>query len=322
MNSHLTSTLRSASICAALLTLAAGCGSHGEIPATASLPDATPSSNSWMRAEAKASDLLYVSDQDTNDLYVYSWPQGKLEGKLTGFTAPGNLCTDASGDVYVPNYFSHDIVEYAHGSRSPIRKLRTAGGDAYGCSVDPVSGDLAVTNLLSVKRPGGDLLVYKAAKGAPKAFRDKFSFFLSCSYDDHGNLFVAGYSSSGVFEFAELPNGGEHLVNITIDTHIAAPGGVLWNGKYITVGDAASGTIYELRISGSRAIVKGSTALKNSANVFQYWIDNGKVVATSITSWSPYDGFVGFWNYPAGGKATTRIPGFKKPNGVTISLAK
>jgi hypothetical protein len=48
---------------------------------------------SWMAPDAKKSKtLLYVADQDANDVDVYSYPAGKLKGTLTGISnAVGRL---------------------------------------------------------------------------------------------------------------------------------------------------------------------------------------------------------------------------------------
>jgi hypothetical protein len=59
-----------------------------------------------MAPEAKRNELLYVSDYSSpyrsNDVLVYSYPQGKLVGKLTGFTEPAGECVDSAGNVSLP----------------------------------------------------------------------------------------------------------------------------------------------------------------------------------------------------------------------------
>jgi hypothetical protein len=280
---------------------------------------------SWMLSEAKTSDLFYVSDQDSGDVYAYSWPKGKLEGTLTGFTAPSSLCSDRKGNVYVPNYGSENILEYAHGGTSPTKTLDAVGEYPYGCAVDPTTGDLAVTNISDASNGAGDLLIYKKAKGNPIAYTDsQFFNWINCGYDDNGNLFIDGYPSpSSGFSFAELAKGSSGLANININQAISAAGGIQWNGQYITVGNAnGQGVIYEVQVSGSQGTVEGSTTLKKTSNVFQFWIQGTMVVAANIIDFNPADGNVGVWNYPGGGKATKIIGGFKKPAGVTVSLAK
>jgi hypothetical protein len=304
---------------AGALTLA-GCSQTNSLPST---PVDRPSNAAdSMRPEAKGGDLLYVADQDTNDVYVYSWPQGKLAQTLTGFTGASNLCSDSSGNVYVPDYFSHDVLEYAHGGSTPIRTLKAPGENPYSCAVDPATGNLAVANITSATSGPGDLLVYAKAKGRPKSYHAAgFVAFNSCSYDGSGNLFVDGYAATYAFRFAELQKGKSALTNIAVRQFINNPGGVLWDGKYITVGDAADGWIYEVSVSGKTGKIEGSTLLRHSANVFQYWFYGKSVLATNITSFSAPSGYVGVWKYPEGGKPTATIKGFSKPDGVTISVA-
>ena len=53
------------------------------------------------------------------------------------------MCTDASGNVYMTN--ENAVVEYPHGGTSPVRTVRIPGAQTMYCSVDPTTGDLAVT---------------------------------------------------------------------------------------------------------------------------------------------------------------------------------
>ena len=87
-----TSRALSVSIAAVLLT---GCGGS-PLPSGATSsplqriasPDRLSRAGSWMKSEAKRGDLLYISDQGTRHIDVFSYPRGKLVGKLYGFVAP------------------------------------------------------------------------------------------------------------------------------------------------------------------------------------------------------------------------------------------
>ena len=110
--------------------LAAGCSrAQGPLPATpdAIEPAAAARVRSWMAPDAGKLDLLYVSDYVTNDVDAYSFPQGKLSGVLRGvlkgFVSPSGLCTDKSGDVFIPDSSNSTILEYAHGSTHLVRTL-------------------------------------------------------------------------------------------------------------------------------------------------------------------------------------------------------
>ena len=84
-------------------------------------PDHGPS---WMAPGAMTKDLLYVSNLAANTVAVYSYPQDKLVGTLTGFHKPDGICVDKKGNVWIVNnevsQSSEDVVEYKHGGTKPI----------------------------------------------------------------------------------------------------------------------------------------------------------------------------------------------------------
>ena len=138
------------STCVAAAMLA-GCGGSqppigapGAMPPSSTIATHAERGGSWMRPEAKSSDLLYVSDQKANKVYMYAYPPGPLIGTLTGFSQPGSPCVDAKSDVFVPDGLNARIVEFAHGGSKPISVLSDSGEVPAGCSVDLTTGDLAV----------------------------------------------------------------------------------------------------------------------------------------------------------------------------------
>ena len=105
---------------------------------------------------------------------VLSFPKGDLVGTLTGFSVPSGECVDESGDVFVADGGADTIREYAHGGTTPIATLNDPG-EPYGCSVDPTTGNLAVTN-------GSDsVAIYPSAQGTPTLYSDP-SIYESVSY--------------------------------------------------------------------------------------------------------------------------------------------
>lgn len=279
-------------------------------------PDHSPS---WMAADAKKQDLLYISDVGTYDVDVYSYPKGKLKGRLTGFGGPEGECVDAKGHVFIANFSLSNILEYAHGGTSPMATLSDPGYYPVGCSVDPTTGNLAVTNLVTTSGVGqGNVVIYKDATGNPKAYGNPvISEMNFCGYDSAGNLFVDGSTSGGAFAFAELSSGGTSLKNVSLNESIGIPGGVQWDGTHVAVGDRATNVIYQFTISGTKGKEAGSAPLTGAAEVNQFWIDGDKVIGSD-----PGRPNVGFWNYPAGGSPTKTLAGLNEPVGATISLGQ
>jgi hypothetical protein len=271
-----------------------------------------------MATEAVSQDLLYVSNVRT--VTVYSYPRGKLEGTLKGFYSAQGECVDQHGDVFITNLGTNQIFEYAHGSKKRLRTLTSYGGPA-GCSVDPTTGNLAVSNLTV-----GSVAIYTDARGKPKLYKDPaFKEDFWCGYDDKGNLFVDGESSTSAFEFAELPKGAGSLENITLNQSISFPGGVQWDGTYVAVGDQSrSPVVYQFAISGSKGIKVGSTPLGSGAvDTKQFWIQGQTIIAPNFNPGSRGRGDVLFYKYPAGGTATRKITaGLDYPIGAVVSQSK
>jgi DNA-binding beta-propeller fold protein YncE len=270
--------------------------------------------------DATKGSLLYVSDTATNDVYFYTYPRGKFVGALTGFDYPQGLCADSRGDVFIDDANAHEILEYAHGGQTPIATLLDGTRDPEGCSVDPTTGNLAVTD-----NGPGSVAIYRNARGKPKHYHEPnqyyhLSQYFFCGYDDAGNLFVDGvnYSSSPTFKFAELPKGGKRLVNLVLDQSIGWPGGVQWDGRYLAVGDANSGIVYQFRISKKHGTLEGTTPLEGSSGVNQFWIAGPRIIGPNANGIN-----VMLWKYPVGGSPIRVIanprPQPHQPYGATVS---
>jgi len=297
----------------------------GAAPLTASRAEdgAQESGPSWMQVKAGSADLLYVSD--VRKVTVYSYPAGNLVGVLKHFYIASGLCVDRNGDVFVVDNGYSKIFEYRHGGTKRIATLSNPTRGPLGCSVDPTTGNLAVTSLGSASTP--TVAIYKGARGAPVTYQDPaFYEFFFCGYDGNGNLFADGITSpgSGHFGLAELPQGKAKLENISLSQYIAWPGGVQWDGEHVAVGDQASPIIYQLSISNGQAVTEGETHMGSRArNVAQFWIQGSRLIAPNTI---PGRGGLGskalIYAYPAGGKALEKISkGVIAAEGAVVSLA-
>jgi hypothetical protein len=271
-----------------------------------------------MAPDAKTNNLLYVSQGGSSDntVYVYAYPSGKPEGMLTGFHDPRGLCVDQAGDVWVTNYATNEIIEYAHGGTSPIATLTDESfGFTTGCAVDKKTGNLAATSV-GTSFPG-DVEIFKQAQGAPTAYSDPaIRSFVFCGYDGNDNLFVDGKTGSGGFQLDKLGKGKTSFTEVTLNQSFNAPGGVQWRSGSLAVGDEAIGVIYQFSIKGTTGTETGNTPLTGSSTVNQFWIQGKTVIGPSFNSSSTL-----FWSYPAGGVAKKTIAS-PYPFGSTVSLAK
>jgi hypothetical protein len=309
---------------ACLVALLAACGGPGSRSGAGAVPQRpatathSESGRSWMASDAKRGNLLYVSDTQTSDVYVFSYPNGKLKGTLTGLADPAGECVDKSGDVFVTNTGDSNIVEYAHGGTSPIATLKDGGYFPVGCSVDPITGNLAVTNFSTTSSTQGDVVIYKGATGRPRGHYvdPDINGMLLCGYDDAGNLFVDGLDTASASKFAELPSGSTSLITIALNQSIGSPGGVQWDGKHLAIGDQTTNAIYRFRMSGNTGTLVGSTPLKGATQVFQFWIAGSNVIGPDAGAAD-----IGIWSYPAGGSPVKTIPGVYVPLGATLSKA-
>jgi DNA-binding beta-propeller fold protein YncE len=275
-----------------------------------------------MASDAKQQkSLLYVSSVLTNSVYVYSFPKGKLEGTLTGFNTPYGLCSDGAGNVWVVNDAANDIIEYAHGGTTPIATLSDPGEYPEGCSVDPTTGNLAVTNFFS-SSGGGSVAVYAKAAGTPTLYTDPdIAEFRFCGYDDKGNLFADGATSASVFEFAELPIGKKALKTIPVQETVEWPGAVQYDGKYVAVGDTDTGKVY--RIEGKSGKVMQTVTLGDATELNQFWIalgSKGKSNMAQSQLVGPLESgnAVNLYPYPSA-KFSQKIVQVSEPFGAAVS---
>lgn len=300
------------------MTLLAGCGGRpGPLAPQPPLPHA-------VQRAAAGSELLYVSDGGTSDVDVFELPSGKLVQIISGFGGPAGECVDARGDVFVVDYVQSVVREYEHGGRYPIRILSDNGYYPLDCAVDPVTGQLAVTNSVpSVGEGPGDLAIYAKARGAPKHLRDRsMRNYYGCAYDDKGDLFVDGQlRNGGGFAFAELPSGSGTFVDINLNQSIAVPAGVQWDGKNVAVGGGTATSIYRFKIHGFSGTKVGETPIGGAADVYNFSLHAGQAVVPGRFG-NGEQSRVQFYAYPKGGRAVKVLLGFSGPQAAVVSESK
>jgi DNA-binding beta-propeller fold protein YncE len=270
-------------------------------------------------SDAKSKKLLYVSTGGS-EVFVYSYPKGRLLATLTGFGLANGMCTDTQGNIFITDGLLHEIVEYAHGGSAPIATLAEDSGFLpYGCSVDPLTNNLAVTN-----ESPGNVAVFEDAQGIPTIYSFSGAAYWACAYDDNSNLFVTGFGNSFLLE---LQSGATKLSKITVNKKFNGAS-IQWDGQYLAVNNLPrskrSTNLYRLSVSGSSATVV-STVMLDTFGVSrlpgngQYWVQGKNVLGAAGINRGGVG--LGFWDYPRGGKTTKLIKAQHAPVGVVVSVS-
>lgn len=285
-------------------------------------------------------DLLYVSADGKTNVYIYTYPKGKLLNTITSLnTYAAGECADFSGDVFVTTVSSSNsstIYEYPHGSTTPVAMLSDPG-IANSCAFDPTTGNLAVMNPRDFTNPyypyGGDLAVYAGARGQPKMYYPKspLSGFIYGAYDDAGNLYLSAGNSvhPPYMDIVRMSGGSGVFQTLNVSKKVYQPACLQWSGSYLTVTSGGNRTplaVYRLAISGDTAKVVGTTVLASKKNKMmgQSYIQGHTIVATDYTGHGYQN--IAFWAYPNGGKPQRRIKRAGGPaeqlSGVAISAGR
>ncbi len=160
----------SVSVALTLLTACGGALQEGGQSGVLALQAPSPvHGSSWTDPAARGKDLLYASSIYNCDVYVFTYPRGKLFQTLDacglGFGPAFGLCTDKNGDVFMAMGEGFSIFEFVHGGTEPISQLQDDSLLPLGCSVDPKTGSLGVASAT------GNVAIYKHASGSPKFIR-------------------------------------------------------------------------------------------------------------------------------------------------------
>jgi hypothetical protein len=260
-----------------------------------------------------AGQLLYISDDGTNDVYTYAWPKPKsITNTLTGFDEPQGACADTKGNVWITNTGTSSVLEY-NGTKQ-VGTLSDTGQYPVGCAVDK-AGDVAVTNIFAASGAAGSVTIFAKGKGSGKNIPiTGFSEVFFGAYDKGSNLWVDGIGGS-VAAVAELTKKGK-VVNGTLSgASLEFPGGVNYDGKLIVVNDQDTASLYQLK----KFKVVGTVPLTGATDIDQDWIDNG---TSQVIGPDAGAANVKIYPYPKGGNATTTLSGLSEPIGSTVSAKK
>jgi hypothetical protein len=320
-----------------VLLIFAGCGGGMRVaPPIApsnTLSRAAPAAP-WMAKGVKQRDLLYVSNAN-GTVSVYRYWQRTLVGVLTDFSKPQGECADGAGNVYITDSGRKKVYEYAHGGKKPINVLDVAPYLPYGCSINPMNGDLAVANAGGDEYKAGNISVYAHAGGTPTTYQGPYDdHFINCAYDDRGDLFISSqivyyYSYFYNIAFYYLPKHGTQLIAEDLSDPYFSSGwpwvnSIAFDGKYWVVDSIGNLYLYQINIlpqyegelTFSSGYHVGAVALYRKTL-------KGRATQVIGAAGTRSTSAVDYWNYPG---ITTPIGSITKdlddPVGLTVSLGQ
>jgi hypothetical protein len=258
----------------------------------------------------------YSSDFYNGELLEFDYPKGDSPiGEISGVYGAQGECGNAlygaaKRDFWVVASGADEIEEFAVGGTGPIKTLSESAGEAGGCAMDPSTGNLAVTLLGT-----DDIVIFTDASGTGSIVADGLDSTYFAGYDNKGDLFVDGMTESETYGVVEMASGSSSFKAVTLSNTIEFPGGMQWDGKYITLNDQEAHVIYGYTCSGTSCTLKRTVSLSGSSDCVQTWIGKGDVFCPDAGNET-----VEVYKYPAGGSPIAALTG--SVGGSVIQVSK
>ncbi len=287
-------------------------------PITAAVLNPLPRYAELVPEAAKSKDYEYIFSYYGSYASIFNYPKStSMIGQLNG--AGGQGCTNVLSGygkkiLWNAGRTNNVMTEY----QVPDKQIATLPIDydfTSSCAMN-TDGDLAVGILISDSYgSAGQQVIFKNAKGKGKVYQTPLARAFFAGYDPKGNLFADGFGESYNFMLVELPKGSKTAVTITTSNAIQFPGSVQYDGKYLTVFDQITSSLYQYTVSGTKATLKNTVQLSGASDCAQTWIVPGLLYCGDAGN---DNGEV--FKYPAGGSPIATFTGdFDQPLGVTAA---
>jgi DNA-binding beta-propeller fold protein YncE len=136
--------------------------------------------------------MLYVANQTGSPASVVVYPPGSVTPSLTitqGLSRPLFPTVDRSGNLFVSDANTGQVVEYLAGQTTPYRFLQTPGVEAHGLAFSR-SGDLYVAYRPEASADSG-IVVFKHGRGMPHDLGIKLNAPEGLTVDPQGDIVVS-----------------------------------------------------------------------------------------------------------------------------------
>ena len=242
----------------------------------------------------------YISNFYNSTILQFDYPQGDASiGSISGDEPQGECAQRRQKAFWVVNSGNDEIEKFAYGGTSPIATLSESAGEAAGCTIDPSTGNLAVTIL-----GAGDVVIFTDASGTGTTVADGLASSYFPTYDASGDLFVDGITESDTYGVVEMASGSSSFKAVTLPNTISFPGGMQWDGNYVTLNDQEGHEIYQYTIAGDSATLEGTVPLNGTSDCVQTWIAKNLVYCPDAGNENAT-----VFAYPAGGSAIATLSG-------------
>jgi hypothetical protein len=286
---------------------------------------------SFMDSNAVRKPLIFVSDAANGvvDIYPQAGKNQKMVGQITGLTQPQGIATDKSGDLYVANTNSSDVLEYAP-PYTGAPKMTISDPHEFPADVAISSdGVVAVTNICSAPKcalDSGNVELY--AKGSTKSCATvsdssfNFTRVMFGEFDSTGELYIDGMNGGYQTSFG-LVTGGCSATAITYLNYVytvSFPGGIqIDKAGHIAFSDQYNHIVdtFNPPVNDAFGTPVSTTPLNGST------FPIGIAILASDTSLYAADsggsGVAEEYKYTAGGKASNTIAAGGQPIGVAVT---
>ena len=281
-------------------------------------------------AASKSSSLLYVSNASNVTVYTYVNGGGIiLVGTLTGFTSPGGMCTDNAGDVWITDYESRNVYEYAHGGSAPIATITAKAGFPYACAVDNATGNLAVSywHPYGHYRNYAEVVVYGPGSKIGSSYGPKTGFYRAyfLAYDDKSNLYTTGQACgyydcyiAGFIHLFKLPAGKGQFELVEGGARQSAPSAIVWVNPSFLMGSGKSGDggaqALKLQVTGKRASIVGNVNFAQTFLTYGFTRRAGLVIVPDYAA-----NAVQIYNLQDGSLVNSFTEGLNQPFSAVVS---
>ncbi len=281
----------------------------------------------------KAPRILFVSDFGTDAVYAFTMPDMQFKGKITGLKQPQGECSDRQGNIYIAITKRSQVLEYSR-TGNLLNTYTDTYGYPVGCAVNPLNGDLAVTNIRGFHLAPGQVLVYGSPAASPSVLTNpKQHSYYFAGYDIHGDLWVDGRTLRNRYIVSECGTSSCTTVKLS-GGKIYFPGAVQWDQKeysWVLFDQLCGGknAACSYWVSGS-GVLGQATNYENSSGGAVCDLIQGVVAAygKKYTAGGDYERrtcseksvpSANRWQYPTGGTPTNFTANVSGPVGAAIS---